>query len=43
MLYNRAQNATNYNVDTRANIVPVYTDWHFIVQSVQYQLRFLGK
>ena len=31
------------NVDARANIVALYTDCHCIVQSVQYQLRFLDK
>ena len=43
VLYNRALHATNFNGDACANIVAVYTDCHCIVQSVQYQLRFLDK
>ena len=39
VLYNRALNATNCNIDARANIVAVYTDCHCIVQSVQYQIE----
>ena len=38
MLYNRALYATNCNIDARANIVAVYTNYHCIVQSVQYQI-----
>ena len=34
VLYNRALHATNYNVDTRANLDNVYTDCHCIVQPV---------
>ena len=30
VLFNRALHATNCNVDTRANIVPVYTDCHWL-------------
>ena len=41
--YTIALHATNCNADTRANIVTVYTDYHCIVQSVQYQLRSLDK
>ena len=43
VLYNRALYATNCNVNTRTNIIAVYTDCYCIVQSVQYQLRFLDK